>query len=238
VGTGLKWGTALAVLLLAAQAIAEETPFPRTRKEKESYASGVDVANAIKRRKVDVDSDLFIKGVKDGLAGGTLLMSDGDIEKTLSAFKIELRQKMQASRQNQSQAQKVAAMNSRKAGEAFLAENAKKEGVVTLPSGLQYKVLAAGGGRKPTDADMVACRYLSTFVDGAEFDRSDPDGKPANLKLKELVVGWREGLKLMPVGSKWQLFIPPGLAYGAEGDGLRVGPDATLLIEVELLAIR
>jgi FKBP-type peptidyl-prolyl cis-trans isomerase len=236
--TGRAWGAVLAVLLFAAQAIAEGPPSPMTRKEKESYAAGVDMANTIKRQKIEVDPGLFARGVKDGLSGDPLLMSDDEINKSVSAFRIELRQRMQETRKNQSQAQKVAAANNRKAGEAFLAANAKVEGVVTLPGGLQYKMLKEGDGRTPTDADTVVCRYRRASVDGAEIDRSDPDGKPATLKLAELIPGWREGLKRMPAGSKWQLFVPPRLAYGAEGDGRRVGPDATLLIEVELLAVK
>jgi FKBP-type peptidyl-prolyl cis-trans isomerase len=236
--TAPKWGTALAVLLLATQAIADEPPALKTRKEKESYAAGVDVARSIKRQKVEVDPDLFMKGVKDGLSGNTLLMSVDDIDKTLSAFRIELRQRLQESRKNQTQAQKVAAANNRKAGEAFLAGNAKKDGVVTTPSGLQYRILTAGDGRKPADADTVECRYRGTLVDGSEVDRSDPAGKPSTVKVSEAPPGLREALKRMPAGSKWQLFVPPALAYGAQGDGRRVGPDATLLYELELIAVQ
>jgi FKBP-type peptidyl-prolyl cis-trans isomerase len=231
-------GTALAVLLLTAQGGAGETPAPGTRTEKESYSAGFDVGRSVRRQMTDIDRDLFMKGVKDGLSGETPLLSNDEIEKTLSLFRIELRAKRQEWRKNQTQAHKAAAANNRKAGEAFLAGNAGKEGVVTLPSGLQYRILEAGNGRKPTDADTVELRYLGTLVDGTGFDRSDPGGSPAAMKVAAAIPGWREALKLMPAGSKWQLFIPPRIAYGSQGDGRRVGPEATLLIEVELLAVR
>jgi len=162
----------------------------------------------------------------------------------LKAFKTE--QKMQLAERKgqqseqlrkQRQAAGLAGEENRKAGEAFLAGNKAKDGVVTLPSGLQYKVLKAGDGRKPSDADMVECRYRGTLIDGTEFDRSDPAGQPATFKVAGVIPGWREALKLMPVGSKWQLFIPPQLAYGAIGSG-PIGPNATLIFELELLAVK
>jgi FKBP-type peptidyl-prolyl cis-trans isomerase FklB len=131
-----------------------------------------------------------------------------------------------------------AAEDNRKAGESFLAENKKKEGVVTLPSGLQYKVLKAGDGKKPTDADTVECHYRGTLINGTEFDSSYLTGQPATFKIAGVIPGWREALKLMPVGSKWQLFVPSQLAYGARGKGGSIGPNAALIFEVELLAIK
>jgi FKBP-type peptidyl-prolyl cis-trans isomerase FklB len=137
-----------------------------------------------------------------------------------------------------------AAAEARKQGEAFLAENARKEGVVTLPSGLQYKVLRPGHGRTPTDADRVVCHYRGTLLDGTQFDSSYGRGRPMTFEMARVIPGLREALRLMPVGSKWQLFVPPGLAYGERGmrsrkrSPSRVGPNATLIFETELLAIR
>jgi FKBP-type peptidyl-prolyl cis-trans isomerase FklB len=149
----------------------------------------------------------------------------------MRTFQAELRQR-------QAVARTKAAEDNKKQGNAFLAENKTKEGVVTLPSGLQYKILKAGGGKTPTDADTVECHYRGTLLNGTEFDSSHLTGKPATIKVTAVIPGWKEALKLMPVGSKWQLFIPPQLAYGERGAGHEIGPNATLLFEVELLAIK
>ena len=133
---------------------------------------------------------------------------------------------------------KAVAEENKKIGDAFLEENKKKEGVVALPSGLQYKILKAGDGRKPTDADMIECNYRGVLINGTEFDSSYRTGKPATLKVMGLIPGWTEALKLMPVGSKWQLFIPPQLAYGERGAGRYIGPNATLIFELELIAVK
>jgi FKBP-type peptidyl-prolyl cis-trans isomerase len=138
----------------------------------------------------------------------------------------------------QRQAAALVGEENRKAGEAFLAANKAKAGVVTLPSGLQYRILKAGDGGKPSDADTVECRYRGTLIDGTEFDRSDPSGQPATFKVAGVIPGWREALKLMSAGSKWQLFIPPQLAYGARGAGRAIGPNATLIFDLELLAVK
>jgi FKBP-type peptidyl-prolyl cis-trans isomerase FklB len=230
---------------MAAQASAEEPPVLKTQKEKVSYAAGVDMARSLQRQGVEVDRDLFLKGVQDGLSGGSLLLSDDDINKTLKAFKTEQKMKLAERKYRQSeqlrkqrQAAALAGEENRKAGEVFLAANKAKDGVVTLSSGLQYKVLKAGDGRKPTDTDTVECRYRGTLIDGTEFDRSDPAGQPATFKVAGVIPGWREALKRMPAGSKWQLFIPPQLAYGARGAGRAIGPNATLIFDLELLAVK
>jgi FKBP-type peptidyl-prolyl cis-trans isomerase FklB len=130
------------------------------------------------------------------------------------------------------------AENNRKEGEAFLAANKTKEGVVTLPSGLQYKVLTAGTGPKPTAADTVVCNYRGTFINGTEFDSSTAHGEPSTFPVGRVIPGWTEALQLMPVGSKWQLFIPSNLAYGQKGAGDDIPPNTTLIFEVELLSIQ
>jgi FKBP-type peptidyl-prolyl cis-trans isomerase FklB len=126
----------------------------------------------------------------------------------------------------------------KKAGDAFLAANKTKEGVVTLPSGLQYKILKEGTGPKPTPADSVVCNYRGTLIDGKEFDSSYKRGQPATFPVGQVIKGWTEALQLMPVGSKWQLFVPPDLAYGDRGAGPDIGPGATLIFEVELISIK
>jgi len=228
----LKWMLipVLVAALLVPQAGAQETPALESQKEKVSYGIGVDVARNLKRQGVDVEADLMIRGMRDELEGRTLLIPDRELRRIMTAFQTELRAK-------QMQAAKVAGDENRKKGDAFLAENKSKAGVVTLPSGLQYRILKEGKGKKPTDNDSVVCHYRGTRIDGTEFDRSE-DGKPATFKVTGVIPGYREALKLMPVGSRWQLFIPPQLAYGERGAGFEIGPNETLVFELELVAIK
>jgi FKBP-type peptidyl-prolyl cis-trans isomerase FklB len=140
-------------------------------------------------------------------------------------------------RQKQEQAMKIASEDNKKKGDAFQAENKGKEGVTTLADGLQYKILKAGDGKRPTEADTVECQYRGTLIDGTEFDSSYRTGKPVTFKVSQVISGWQEALKLMPVGSKWQLVIPPQLAYGDRGAGV-IGPNSTLVFQVELVSIK
>ena len=243
----LRWLTvvALGALLLAARGSAQEAPALKTLKEKLSYATGVDLVRNFQRQGVEVDHDLFLRGVKDGFSGGPLLMSDAEINKMVNIFQTEQKMRLAERKREQSErlrkqreASAKAGEGNRKAGEAFLAANRGKEGVVTLPSGLQYRILKAGDGRKPTEASTVECRYRGTLIDGTEFDRSDPSGKPAVFKVSAVIRGWREALMLMPAGSKWRIFIPPDLAYGDRGAGRVIGPSSTLIFDLELLAVK
>ena len=204
---------------------------PTAPPEPKSYSLGVEMAKNFKRQGMEVNLDLLMRGMKDVMAGGKLLLSDVDILNSMTAFAGEVRS-------NVARARLIAAQDNRQEGEAFQARNKTKEGVVTLPSGLQYKILKAGSGRKPTDADTVVCQYRGTLINGTEFDSSYRTGQPATLKVAGLVPGWREALKLMPVGSTWQLVIPPQLAYGSRGTGRDIGPNATLIFEVELLDVK
>jgi FKBP-type peptidyl-prolyl cis-trans isomerase FklB len=226
----LKGMAFLVVALMTAQVCAEEPQVMKTQKDKLNYSIGVTVIRNFKQQGLEIDLDAVVKGMKDAHSGGKLLMTDGEIHKTMTSFHKELRLK-------QTQSKLMAAADNKKEGDAFLAENMKKEGVMALPSGLQYKILKAGSGKMPTDADTVECNYRGTFINGTEFDSSYRTGKPATLKVKGVIPGWQEALKLMPVGSKWQLFIPPQLAYGERGSG-PIGPNATLIFDLELLAIK
>jgi UDP-GlcNAc:undecaprenyl-phosphate/decaprenyl-phosphate GlcNAc-1-phosphate transferase len=221
----------LAFGFLAANGYAQEAPAPKTQKEKVSYSLGVDVAKSFSKMGMDLDIDVFIKGLKDGFSGNKPLMTDDEMHATMSAFQNDLMKK-------QAQGKQTAAEENKKTGEAFLAENKKKEGVVTLPSGLQYKILKAGKGKKPIDSDTVECHYRGTLIDGTEFDSSYSRGKPASFPVGGVIAGWTEALKLMPVGSKWQLFVPSQLAYKERGAGADIGPNSTLIFEVELLGIK
>jgi UDP-GlcNAc:undecaprenyl-phosphate/decaprenyl-phosphate GlcNAc-1-phosphate transferase len=227
----LEWIVVLGVLLLAAQVSAAEPPELGTQKEKISYGIGVDMSRNFKQQGIELDVDTLMRGFKDESSGGKLLMTEEELRATLSAYQGELMQK-------RVQAMKIAAGENKKIGDAFLAENKTKDGVVTLPSGLQYKILKAGDGKKPTEADTVECNYRGTFINGAEFDSSYRTGKTAIFKVTGLISGWTEALKLMPVGSTWQLFLPPQLAYGERGAGGAIGPNATLIFEIELLSIK
>ena len=210
---------------------AAETPVLKTQKEKISYGIGVDMARNFVQQGIEFDSDILIKGFMDQSSGGKLLMTEDDIRATLNAYQSEILQK-------RAQAVKAVAEENKKIGDAFLEENKKKEGVVALPSGLQYKILKAGDGRKPMDADLIECNYRGVLINGTEFDSSYRTGKPVTLKVTGLIPGWTEALKLMPVGSKWQLFIPPQLAYGERGAAPLIEPNATLIFELDLIAIK
>jgi FKBP-type peptidyl-prolyl cis-trans isomerase FklB len=202
----------------------------KTEKEKFSYALGMNIGTGMKRQSVAVDPAILARGLKDSLAGGKTLMTEDEARATLKQVQDEMRQKQQAKMQEEGAANK-------KEGEAFLATNKTKEGVVTLPSGLQYKILKEGTGPKPTSSDSVVCNYKGTLIDGKEFDSSYKRGQPATFPVTGVIKGWTEALQLMPVGSKWQLFVPSDLAYGERGAGADIGPGATLIFEVELMSI-
>ena len=209
---------------------ASDSPL-KTEKDKVSYAIGMNVGENFKRQGVEVDPAIFVQGMKDAAAGGKTLLTDDEARAVLMQYQSELRTKME-------QKQKEAAENNQKEGESFLAANKGKEGVVTLPSGLQYKILKTGTGPKPAATDSVVCNYRGTLINGTEFDSSYKRGQPATFPVSGVIKGWTEALQLMPVGSKWQLFIPPDLAYGTRGAGADIGPNSTLIFEVELLSIQ
>jgi FKBP-type peptidyl-prolyl cis-trans isomerase FklB len=204
----------------------------KTQKDKESYALGMKIGSDLKRQGVGsaVDAAIMARALRDAITGGKTAITEDDMKKLLGQLQTEVQQKRQAESQ-------AAAETNRKEGEAFLAANKAKAGVVTLPSGLQYKILTQGNGAKPTATDTVSCNYRGTLINGKEFDSSFRGGKPVSFAVGGVIKGWTEALQLMPVGSKWQLFIPPDLAYGDRGAGADIGPGATLVFEVELLSI-
>jgi UDP-GlcNAc:undecaprenyl-phosphate/decaprenyl-phosphate GlcNAc-1-phosphate transferase len=223
-----QWLAMLGMVLLTAQCAQEPTEL-KSEKDKVNYGIGVSLGKSFKQQEMEVDAGMVTKGLKDELAGKKLLMSEDELRKTMTAYQQELRQK-------QMQARKVATEENKKSGEAFLAENKKKEGVVTLPNGLQYQILKAGEGRKPTTADTVEVRYRGTLINGKEFDNSGSETR--TFKLGQIIPGWREALQLMPVGSKWRVVIPAELAYGERGMGQAIMPNSTLIFEMELVAIK
>jgi len=185
----------------------------------------------LQKQSVNVDPNLLIRGMKDAMAGGKMLLTEDEARAALMEMQKEVQQKMQEKAKVEGEANK-------KEGDAFLAANKSKQGVVTLPSGLQYKIITAGTGPKPTADDTVVCNYRGTLISGKEFDSSYKRGEPATFAVNGVIKGWTEALQLMPTGSKWQLFIPPDLAYGDRGAGADIGPDATLIFEVELMSIQ
>lgn len=225
-----KWMMVVGLGLLVAQANAEEVQVLKDLRDVRSYGVGVNIAKSFKRDEVDIDMELLVRGMKDAMAGDRLLMPEKELRRAMNSFQSELRQKAAAR-------SRIAAVDNKKKGEDFLAQNRNKEGVVTLASGVQYRVLKAGKGKQPSEADTVECYYRGTLLDGTEFDGTEP-GKPAMLKVAQLIPGWKEALQLMPAGSRWQLYIPPQLAYGPRGVGSDIGPNETLVFEVELLAVK
>lgn len=203
-----------------------------TTKEKASYAIGMNLGGGLHRQNIDVDSAALVQGLKDTLSGNKTLLTEEEARAALMQLQSEMQAKMQAKQAAEGEANK-------KEGDAFLAANKTKEGVVTLPSGLQYKILTPGTGPKPTATDSVVCNYKGTLINGTEFDSSYKRGEPATFPVTGVIKGWTEALQLMPVGSKWQLFIPSDLAYGPRGTpGGPIGPNATLIFEVELISIK
>jgi FKBP-type peptidyl-prolyl cis-trans isomerase FklB len=214
------------------------TPAPltlKTQKDKASYAVGLNVGKnlgaQLTQQSVEVNQAILLRGVKDALAGGKTLLTDDEVKAVLTQLQADARAR-------QIEKMKIASDMNKKEGAEFLEANKAKEGVVTLPSGLQYKVLTAGTGPKPAATDTVVCNYRGTLINGTEFDSSYKRGQPLSIQVNGVIKGWTEALQLMPVGSKWQLFIPSDLAYGERGPGPQIGPNSTLVFEVELLSIQ
>jgi len=226
-------------------AATEALPPRQTKKTKNdvSYAAGMNLARALEEQSVEVDVALLMQGVKDALSGGKTLMT---VEEALAALEgLQIDQRIVEAGLNR----KAIAYKNKREGEAFLAANKNKEGVVTLPSGLQYKIIKASEGKKPTADDFVTVRYRGTFIDEKEFDNTFDRKTPVSFPVKAVIKGWTEALQLMPVGSRWQLFVPSELAYGERGaggggGGKRAGgfrpqtvePNATLIFDVDLLS--
>ncbi|MBF0211357.1 MAG: FKBP-type peptidyl-prolyl cis-trans isomerase [Desulfamplus sp.] len=196
--------------------------------KKVSYAIGQNIGQNIKRD-FDVDVEALCKGLKDSQEGKND-MNQEEMQKTMASFQNQMREKQMAEMAKAAQANKAA-------GEAFLKENKTKEGIVTLPSGLQYKIITNGTGAKPTADQKVKCHYKGTTIDGKEFDSSYKRGEPATFQVGGVIKGWTEALLMMPVGSKWMLYIPSDLAYGDRGAGGAIAPGSTLIFEVELIGI-
>jgi FKBP-type peptidyl-prolyl cis-trans isomerase FklB len=217
----LKLIVVAGIVFFVSQVSAEDKLVLQNQKEKASYSIGLSIGSNLKRQLVDIDLNIVVKGIQDGLSGASPLLSKEEIHETMVALQRELMEKY------------------KKQGEAFLAENKKKKGVTTLPDGLQYKVIKAGTGKKPKADDIVTVNYRGTLTDGTEFDSSYKRGQPATFPVSGgMIKGWTEALQLMQEGAKWELFIPSNLAYGERGMGGIIGPNASLVFEVELVSIK
>jgi len=216
------------IICSTGMAIAGETELLKEQNDKISYSLGVSIGKSMKRDSINANPDLVAQGIKDVLAGGKILLTDEEMAEVFMALQQDLIVK-------KTEAGKALAEKNLKEGEQFLADNAKKEGVVTQPSGLQYKVITDGAGKKAKSTDSVTVHYRGTMIDGTEFDSSYKRNEPATFQLQNMVPGFTEGVSLMKVGSKWQLFIPSKLAYGEEGAEDAIGPNAALIMEIELL---
>lgn len=236
--------TALMTILSAGvitSALAADADSPlKTDKEKLSYSIGMDIGQNLKRSQIDIDPDILSKGLKDFFTGGKTVLTEEQKREVMTNFQKEMREKQMARMKEQQKEQqeknKEVGDKNKKEGEAFLAENKKKPGVVTTPSGLQYKVITMGTGPKPTTNDTVITHYRGTFIDGKEFDSSYKRGEPFVTPVTRVIKGWTEALLMMPVGSKWQLVIPSELAYGQGGMG--IPPNSVLQFDMELIGIK
>jgi FKBP-type peptidyl-prolyl cis-trans isomerase FklB len=216
---------------LAAPAFAQNPPALKDSKDKVSYSIGLDIGTTFKKQKMEISSDALVAGLKDGMSGAKPALSPDEVRQVMMEFSKDMREKTAA-------ATKEAADKNSKESEKFLAENKAKPGVKTTASGLQYKVEKEGSGTPPKETDTVVVNYRGTLIDGTEFDSSYKRGEPATFPVNRVIKGWTEALQLMKPGAKYQLFIPSDLAYGPGGTGGDIGPNATLIFEVELISAK
>ena len=217
-------------LLALPRGWAAEAPVLKDERDRLSYSIGYQVGGDFKRQGLEIRREALVRGILDSLGGEEAAMSSEEMRETL----VQLQQTVMARREGE---RKAAGEANLKAAETFLAENARKPGVVTTKSGLQYKVVREGTGKTPSPGDKVTVHYRGTLVDGTEFDSSYARGEPASFASNQVILGWIEALGLMKEGDKWELYLPPGLAYGESGAGSKIGPNSALIFEVELLSV-
>jgi len=220
----------LCLVLAAGPVLAGETLELKTKKDKVSYAIGLDMGNNLKKSDLEIDPDILARAIKDVMSGGKTVMTDQEAKETLMALQKEIQAKQQ-------ERNKAIGEKNKKDGDEYLAKNKKKAGVKTLPSGLQYKVITEGKGKSPKASDTVTVNYAGTLIDGTEFDSSYKRGQPVSFPVGGVIKGWTEALQLMKEGSKWQLVIPSDLAYGEQGRP-GIPPNSVLIFEVELISIK
>ena len=217
--------------MLATPVFAENRPTLKDTKDKVSYSIGLDIGTTFKKQKMEINTDVMAAGVKDGLSGANPLLTPEEVRTVMTEFSKDMRERAAT-------ANKEAAEKNTKEGEKFLAENKAKPGVKTTASGLQYMVEKEGSGAAPKETDTVVVNYRGTLIDGTEFDSSYKRGEPTTFPVNRVIKGWTEALQLMKPGAKYKLFIPSNLAYGPGGAGGDIGPNSTLIFEVELLSVK
>ena len=198
--------------------------------DKLSYSIGADLGKNFKKQGIDISPAAMAKGLQDGISGSQLLLTEDQMKEVLNKFQKDLMSKRNAEFTKKSDENKAK-------GDAFLSQNKAKEGVVTLPSGLQYKIIEKGDGAKPGKDDTVTVDYTGQLIDGQVFDSSEKTGKPATFKVSQVIPGWTEVLQLMPAGSTWEVYVPSGLAYGPRSVGGPIGPNETLIFKIHLLSV-
>ena len=218
-------------ILFPAVAVAGDQPAVTGENDRISYSVGYQVGGDFKRQRVELNPELFVKGIRDAMSGGEPLLSREEMDRTL----VDLKRKVVTAQREE---QKKAGEKNLAEGKKFLEENAKKEGVATLPSGLQYQVIEPGAGDSPKKTDSVTVQYRGTRIDGTEFDSSYKRGRPATFRVDGVIAGWTEALQRMKPGAKWRLFIPSNLAYGERGSGAKIPPNSALIFEVELVSVQ
>lgn len=222
---------ALCICLCAGYVQAQERMTLKDERDKTSYSIGTDIGGSLRRQGFDLNVAALIQGVRDALTGTATLLTDEEIKNTLAAFQRRFMEQ-------QIQRLKELSEKMKKEGEAFMEANKKKEGVVVLPSGLQYRIVKKGTGKAPATSDTITAHYRGTLVDGREFDSSYRRGEPTTFPVSGVIPGWTEALQLMPVGSTWQVFVPAHLAYGERGAGDMIPPNAALIFQIELISIK
>jgi FKBP-type peptidyl-prolyl cis-trans isomerase len=228
----MRYATITAAIWLGAAGVvcaAGETPEVADENDRINYSLGYQIGGDLKRQQVEVKDEILLRGIKDAISDSAPLLDEAERNRTL----IELKRKVIAL---QAQERAAALQKNLQAGDEFLATNAKRDGVVSLPSGLQYRVLEPGSGKQPAATDTVTVHYRGTLIDGTEFDSSYSRNKPATFRADRVIDGWREALQLMQEGAKWELFIPAKLGYGEKGAG-KIQPNSTLIFEVQLIKV-
>lgn len=218
-------------VLMGTSVFAQAPTTLDTDMKKVSYSIGVDLGRSIKKQNLDLDMSVLVKGLQDGYAGGTTLLSDTEMKDVLTNFQKQFIAKKNAEME-------ALAKKNLETGKNFLENNKKQPGVVTLADGLQYKIITAGKGEKPGPNDTVTVNYTGKLINGQVFDSSDKQGHPISFQVNQVIKGWTEVLQLMPVGSTWEVYIPADLAYGQQAVGPMIGPNETLIFSIQLLSIQ
>ena len=218
-------------LTVSTSMAAEDKTALKTDVDKLSYSIGTDLGKNFKRQGIDISPDALALGLKDGMKGGKLLLTEEQMKEVLNKFQKELMEKRTAEFKEKAEENKAK-------GETFLKENKKKEGVVSLPSGLQYKILEKGKGPAPGKDDVVTVDYTGRLINGEVFDSTEKTGKPATFKLSQVIPGWTEALQLMKEGATWEIYVPSDLAYGARNVGGPIGPNETLIFKIHLINVK